>query len=262
MLFQVDGHAVFASTGGRPFDAAKPAIVFIHGAALDHTVWKLQTRYFAWRGNSVLAIDLPGHGRSEGPLIASVPEMADWVTRLLDAAGLERAALVGHSMGALIALDAAGRHPARVSALALLGPGYPMRVNEALLNAARADAPEAFDMMNTWGYGRPAQLGRHPVPGLWMMRGGLRLWQHAKPGVLYADLAACHEYNGGEAAADAVACPSLAVLGDADMMAPLKLTRAIAARIKDCDVVVLPGSGHIMIEEQPDETLDALRRLL
>lgn len=262
MRFEVDGHAVFAATGGKPFDPAKPAIVFIHGAALDHTVWKLQTRYFAWRGNAVLAVDLPGHGRSAGPPIDRLPAMADWVVRLLDAAGLEQAALVGHSMGALIALDAAGRHGQRIRALALLGPGYPMRVNDALLDAAKANSADAYDMMNAWGYGRPAQFGRHRMPGLWMMRGGLKLWHSAAPGVLHNDLLACHRYDGGEAAAEAVRCPTLAILGNADMMAPPKLAKAIASKIKGVDIVVLPGAGHIMLEEQPDETLDALRRLL
>jgi pimeloyl-ACP methyl ester carboxylesterase len=262
MQTQVDGHAVFASTGGKPFDASQRAIIFVHGAALDHTVWKLQTRYFAWHDNSVLAIDLPGHGRSEGAPLETVPAMADWLVRLMDAAGLEEAALVGHSMGALISLDCAGRHADRVRALALLGPGYPMRVNDALMNAAQANDADAYDMMNAWGFGRPAQLGRHRVPGLWMMRGGLRLWNQAKPGVLHADLKACHVYDGGEAAAAAIRCPTLAVLGDQDMMAPLKLARAISESIEGADIVVLEGSGHIMIEEQPDETLDALRRLL
>ncbi len=262
MEFQVDDHTVFASTGGKPFDAAQPAIIFIHGSALDHTVWKLQTRYFAWHGNSVLAIDLPGHGRSGGKPLETVPAMADWVVRLMDAAGLDQAALVGHSMGALISLDCTGRHQDRIRALALLGPGYPMRVNDALMNAARADDPDAFHMMNAWGFGRSAQYGQHRVPGLWMMRGGLRLWHQAKPGVLHTDLRACNAYDGGEAAAQAIRCPTLAILGDQDMMAPLKLTRAIAAKIEGCETVVLEGSGHIMIEEQPDETLDALRTLL
>ena len=262
MQLDVDDHSVFAATGGKPFDQTKPAIIFIHGACLDHTVWKLQTRYFAWRDNGVLAIDLPGHGRSEGPLLEAVPDSADWIVRLMDAAGLAQAALVGHSMGALIALDTAGRHPDRVRALALLGPGYPMRVNDALLDAAKANDVSAIHMMNTWGYGRSAQFGRHRMPGLWMMRGALRLWQRGKPGVLHNDLYACHVYDGGEAAAEAVRCPTLAILGDSDLMAPLKLTRAITGKIKDADIVVLEGAGHIMIEEQPDETLDALRRLL
>jgi len=262
MQFEVDGDAVFASTGGRPFDAALPAIVFVHGAGLDHTVWKLQTRYFAWHERTVLALDLPGHGRSGGAPLETLPAIADWLTRFLDAAGLGQAALVGHSMGALIALDAAGRHADRVAKLALLGPGYPMRVNDALLEAAKANDIAAIDMMNVWGYGRPAQLGRHRMPGLWMMRSALRLWQQAPAGVLYADLAACNAYDGGEAAAEAVRCPTLAIVGDADLMAPVKLTRNITGRIKDIDVVTLPGAGHTMIEEQPDETLDALRRLL
>jgi pimeloyl-ACP methyl ester carboxylesterase len=210
----------------------------------------------------VLAIDLPGHGRSEGAPLETVPAMADWLVRFMDAAGLEEAALVGHSMGALIGLDCAGRHGDRVRALALLGPGYPMRVNDALMNAAQANDADAYDMMNAWGFGRPAQIGQHRVPGLWMMRGGLRLWNQAKPGVLHADLKACHVYDGGEAAAAAIRCPTLAVLGDQDMMAPLKLARAISESIEGADIVVLEGSGHIMIEEQPDETLDALRRLL
>ena len=144
MQLDIDGHSIFAATGGKPFDPAKPAIIFIHGACLDHTVWKLQTRYFAWRDNSVLAIDLPAHGRSEGPLLETVADNADWIVRLMDAAGLAQAALVGHSMGALIALDTAGRHADRVRALALLGPGYPMRVNDVLLDAA-TQADRRFD---------------------------------------------------------------------------------------------------------------------
>ena len=262
MIFTVDGHEVFAATGGQPFDGEKPNIVFIHGAALDRTVWNLQTRYFAWHGRSVLALDLPGHGRSGGPPLASIPDIADWVIRLLDAAGLERAALVGHSMGALVVLDAAGRHADRVNALALLGPGYPMRVTDVLLETSRAGDPVAFDLMNAWGFGGPAQLGRHRMPGLWMMRGGLRIWQRGAPGLLHCDLMACHEYETGFEAAQGVACPTLLVMGSDDMMAPLEKGRALAEHLADSREVVLPDCGHIMIEEYPDESLDALRTLV
>ena len=66
MLLQVDGHGVYAATGGMPFDAARPTVIFLHGAGLDHTCWQLASRWFAWHGHSVLAVDLPGHGRSSG----------------------------------------------------------------------------------------------------------------------------------------------------------------------------------------------------
>ena len=262
MLLEVDHHKVFAATGGKPFDSTLPTIVFIHGAAFDHTVWKLQTRYFAWHGRSVLAVDLPGHGASVGSPLASIEAMADWTICLLDAAGLAEAALVGHSMGALVALDAAGRHTERIRALALLGPSVPMRVNDDLLAAAKAGEHLAMDLMIAWGYGQSAHLGRHRMPGLWMMRGGLRLLERAKEGVLYNDLLASHHYDNGQAAAEAVRCPTLFVLGDRDLMAPEKTARALAERMTNAEVALLPGAGHIMLEEQPDETLDALRRLL
>jgi len=261
MELQVDGRKVFAATGGKPFDPKLPAIVFIHGASFDHTVWGLQARWFAWHGRAVLAVDLPGHGRSEGPLLATVPAMTDWTIRLLDAAGVKQAALAGHSMGSLVALDAAARFPERVSKIAMLGSAYPIRVNDDLLASAKADEHLSKDLINSWGYGRAAQLGQHRVPGLWMMRGGLRTLEQSGKGVLHNDLAACNAWTEGEARAAAVKCPALFVLGERDMMTPLKSGKALAAKLK-AEVVVLPKVGHIMMEEAPDETLDALRAFL
>lgn len=261
MELRVDGRKVFASTGGKSFDARLPTVVFIHGASFDHTVWGLQARWFAWHGRAVLAIDMPGHGRSDGPLLTTVPAMADWTIRLLDAAGVKQAALAGHSMGSLIALDAAARFPDRVSKLALLGAAYPMRVNDELLASAKADEHLSKDLINSWGFGRAAQLGQHRVPGLWMMRGGLRTLEQSGAGVLHNDLAACNAWAGGEASVAAVRCPALFVLGERDMMTPLKAARALAQKVK-AEIVVLPKVGHIMMEEAPDETLDALRGFL
>ena len=149
MEISVQGKAVFAATGGRPYDPAQPAVVFLHGAGMDHTVWALQTRYFAYRARSVLALDLPGHGKSEGPELETVPAMADWLISVLDALGIERAALVGHSMGAFIALDGAARHGARVSRLALLGVASRMAVHPDLLTAAEADDHLAIDLVRS-----------------------------------------------------------------------------------------------------------------
>jgi pimeloyl-ACP methyl ester carboxylesterase len=262
MEFNVDGRKVFAATGGKAFDPSLPAIVFVHGAAADHTVWKLQTRYFAWHGRGVLAIDMPGHGRSDGPCVGTIEGLADWLIAVLDAAGLARATLVGHSVGSLVTLEAAARHPGRVEALALLGCAFPMRVNDELLGAARANEHLANELTNAWGYGRAAQRGLHAMPGSWMMKGGMRLLENAGKGVLYNDMNACHIYEGGARAAQELSCPTLAVMGEKDMMTPLKQARKTAAQINGVREVVIPAAGHIMIDEAPDETLDALRDFL
>lgn len=261
MQFTVKDKTAFATTGGRAFDADKPVIVFLAGVSFDATVWKLMTRYFAWREHSVLALDLPGHGRSDGPPLDSIEAMADWVMAALDALAVKQASLVGHSMGSLIALDAAGRYPDRITALALLGPSVPMPVSDVLLDSSRAQEHLALDLINSWGYGRRAQRGHHRMPGTWMMRGALRILEQADPALLHIDLAACNAYQGGEAAAAAVRCPTLVILGERDMMTPMKAGRRVAASIENSRTVVIPEVGHIMMDEAPDETLDALRTL-
>ncbi len=262
MEISVDNKAVFAATGGQPFDPAQPAIVFLHGAGMDHTVWALQTRYFAYRGRGVLAVDLPGHGRSEGPALASIGDMADWMVRLLDAAEVKSAALVGHSMGSLIALDVAARHGGRVSALALLATSVPMPVTGPLLDAAEADDHAAFDMITLWGYSRDGQVGGNRAPGLWMTGEGLRLLERSPPGVLHGDLKACADYADGLASAATIVCPVLLVLGARDAMTPARAAKPLAEAIPGARTTVLDGCGHMMMTEQPDQVLDALITIL
>ena len=262
MDIEVDGARAFAATGGRPFDPTMPVTVFVHGAAFDHTVWKLQARYFAWHGGSVLAVDLPGHGLSEGEPRQSIPEMADWLVALLDAAGAGEANLVGHSMGALVALETAARHGARVRKLALLGAALAIPVNDLLLSTSAENDHHALELLTGWGYGRRAHYGVHKMPGIWMTGGGLRTLERAASGVLHTDLVATNDYEGGEAAAAAVACPALVVIGARDLMTPAKHGHALARMLANSTTVVIPGAGHIMLDEEPDRTLDALRDFL
>ena len=262
MQLTVAGHPTYAYTGNRPLEPAQPTVVFVHGAANDHSVWALQSRYFAWHGRNVLAVDLPAHGRSAGEPLGSVDAIADWLAALLDAVGVDRAALVGHSLGSLAVLAAAARHPDRVGAIALLGPAVPMTVSDALLAAARAGDHLAYELINGWSFSAGKQLGGNPVPGIWMTGNALRLTERTRPGVLYADLAACNDYAGGLDAATAVRCPALLILGARDLMAPPRNTDALVAALPDKKVVTLPGCGHALMAEQPDAVLDALRRFL
>jgi pimeloyl-ACP methyl ester carboxylesterase len=262
MELTVDGRRVFAVTGGRPLDRALPSVVFLHGNAMDHTAWALLTRYFAHHGRNALAVDLPGHGRSEGPLLPSIPALADWVMRVLDAAGLDKAALVGHSMGGLIALDAAARYADRVWALGLLAVAVPMRVNPDYLALAAANDHRAVELMNDWAVSRRSHIGGNRVPGLWLIGENTRLIERAARGVMAADLRASNDYAVGVAAARKVRCPVLLLLGDADLMTPLRATSAFAKEFQSAEVVVLKDCGHMLMGERPDETLDALRELV
>lgn len=260
MKLAVDGFDTFVATGGKAFDPSLPAVVFLHGAGFDHTIWALPARWFAHHGHGVLAPDLPGHGRSAGAPLASIGALADWCIRLLDAARVEQARFVGHSMGALIALEAAARHGSRVAGIALIGAAASMKVSPDLLGAAAANSHDAVDMVSIWGLGYRAGLGGSPGPGLWMHGGGERVLERAAPGVLHDDLAACNAYDGALEAAAKVSCPATLILGQRDMMTPLKSGLQLADAIKGAQPVVLPGAGHMMMTERPDDVLAALTR--
>jgi len=262
MMVDVAGHPVYAYTGARAYDAALPTVVFVHGAANDHSVWALQSRYVAHHGRNVLAVDLPGHGRSGGAALPSVEAIADWLAALLDAVAVDAAALVGHSLGSLAVLEAAARHGSRVTRLALVGPAVPMPVSEDLLAAAADNDHVAYELINGWSFSAGKQLGGNQAPGLWMTGGGMRLMERAHEGVLHNDLAACHHYAGGLEAAAAVRCPALVVIGARDLMAPPKSAQALIAALRDARVVTIPDCGHALMTEQPDAVLDALAGFL
>src|SRR5580698_7497215 len=259
MKLSVNGVETFVATGGRPFDKSLPAVVLLHGAGFDHSTWALHSRWFAHHGHSVLAPDLPGHGRSSGRPLHTVADMADWTAALLDAAGATKARLVGHSMGSLIALETAAQHPAKVSALGLIGTAATMTVGPDLLKAAEANDHAAVDMVSIWGLGFQAELGGSLAPGLWMHSGAQRVLEQCRPGVLYNDLNACNAHQHALEAAAKVTVPVTLILGERDMMTPAKAGKALAAAIPNARTVVLPGAGHMMMVERPDELLAALQ---
>ena len=262
MEFKVGRSRVFAATGGQAFDPDRPAVIFVHGAGNDHTVWHGPSRYFAYHGRTVLALDLPGHGRSGGKALPTIEGMASWLVRAIDAIGIERVAIAGHSMGGLIALAAAAALGERVSSLAMLGVAKSIPVHPELLDAARRNDHLAVDLITSWGFSRHSQIGGCRGPGLWMSGGGMRLLERIPDGVLGNDLAACEAYTGGEDCARRVACPALLILGQRDLLTPPSGGADLAAEMSDARCVMLADCGHMMLVEKPDETLDALCDIL
>jgi pimeloyl-ACP methyl ester carboxylesterase len=260
MNIELDGHAVYAYTGGRPLDPTLPGVVFVHGALHDHSVWILQSRYLAHHGHAVLAVDLPAHGRSGGAPLG-VEAAGRWLASLVEASGLRRCALVGHSMGSLIALEAAACLGSRATALVMVGTGYPMKVSPKLLELCQRDALAAIDLVNMLSNSTHAAKPSHPGPGFSIHGSNRALARHMQRGyadgnLFLADFAACDAYAGLEAAARKLACPVTLVLGERDQMTSPQAVAPIVAALQP-RVVTLPV-GHNLMAEAPDGVLNAI----
>jgi pimeloyl-ACP methyl ester carboxylesterase len=258
MKLVVDGHEAYAYTGGKPFDPALPCAVFIHGALNDHSVWTLLARWCAHHGYSVLAVDLPGHGRSGGLPLTSVEAIAAWLHRLLDAVGVQRAALVGHSMGSLIALEAASR----ASHLVMVGTAYPMKVSDALLTTARDQPEAAMAMVTAFSHSVASAKPGYPGPGAWLRGGSMALMRHLQQrqttvNLFENDFQVCDRYTGGEAAAARVTCPVHFILGALDQMTSPRQNAVLGGLLKP-RIHTVPA-GHALMAEAPDAVLAALR---
>jgi pimeloyl-ACP methyl ester carboxylesterase len=261
MKLQVNDSIAYAYTGTKPFIASQPTVVFIHGAANDHSVWALQSRYFAHHGWNVFALDLPGHGSSDGALRASVEALATFVAAFLDAVNVKSACVFGHSMGSLTALELAATRTDLVAKLCLIGTAIPMAVGDALLDAAANDEEKARRMIIDWSFAPASQLGNnHKVPGTWLPGNGLALMRRMKRDVLHNDLAACKSYVKGLDAAKSINVPTQFVVGERDMMTPPKAASMAIEAIRSAHVVRLKDAGHSMLSEAPDECLKAMWR--
>lgn len=266
MELVVHGRRVYAYTGGKAFDAALPCVVCLHGALHDHSVWNLLARWFAHHGHAVLALDEPRHGRSEGPPLESVEAIADWLLAVLDTAGVPRAALVGHSMGSLIALETAARAPERVARLAMVATAFPMKVSEALFATARENPLRAIDMVNVFSHAGIAAKPSFPGPGSWLHGANRALMRRMQAGaaahgnLFLVDFAVCDRYANGLQAAARVTCPVTVILGERDQMTLPKASGELLAALRTRPVM-LPA-GHSLMTEAPDALLNALRTAL
>ncbi len=260
MFLELKKETVYAYTGGKKVDSKKPTIVFIHGAANDHSVWALQSRYFAFHGWNAIAIDLPGHGKSNGPHLTSINKLASWINDIITAINLDEVVLVGHSMGSLIALDFAANFQRKTAGLALIGTASPMPVSENLLKTSSDNPQKAYNMVNNFSFSSRGHLGPSTTPGSWMAGNGMRLMEKADNLTLYNDFLSCDQYREGLHSAKKVSCPSLIISGSKDKMTPAKFSKEITTVLEKtgefCHVNL--DSGHAIMAEKPDSVLDIL----
>ena len=263
MFVEVKGQKTFVNLNGHEFDSSKPSIVFVHGAAMEQSVWAAQSRYFAFRGYNSLALNLPGHGpssspnKSEGDVPTTIPAYADWVVDFLDALKIEKAIFVGHSMGTLIGLEAAASYPDRIEKMILVGAAPAMPVHPALVDAASKDDWLAEELMTSWGHGFAGHIGGNKANGIWMKGTALSVFGNSEDQLIYNDLQACAAYTTGLESATKVACPTLIISGKDDKMTPAKQGAKLSEAIPDCKNVLLPV-GHMLTSEAPNQVLDLM----
>ncbi len=235
-------------------------VVLVHGAGHDGSVWDLQADALRADGFAVLAPDLPGHGSSRNEALRDIESMADWLIERFRRGGPGALAIVGHSMGSLIALEACARAPELFASLTLVGTAFPMPVAPVLLQAATDEPEKAFAMINKWSFAPP---GGEPDPACPLRAANLALMRRQPAGVLASDLYACNAYAGGLAAAAGVPCRSTLVCGEADRMTPLKaaltLRETLSGTGSNVPVITLGGAGHSMMSEQPAALTTAIK---
>lgn len=232
-------------------EGARTAVVLIHGAGGSHVHWPAALRRLP--GATVYALDLPGHGHSEGEGRQSIGGYRDVVRAFLEAAGLERAILVGHSMGGAIALEVALRYPKRLAGLVLVGSGARLRVAPALLQGLREDYPRAVENLVQWLF-----AGSAPEQ---TRRAARRQLLEANPGVVLGDFLACDAFD-VMAELPRVETPTLVVCGTEDRMTPLKYSEYLAAHIPGARLEAIPGGGHMVMLEQPEPVARAVAAFL
>jgi pimeloyl-ACP methyl ester carboxylesterase len=262
MYFEVNGKTVFATTGGKPFDNKLPTVIFLHGSGLDHTFWALQSRFFAFRQYSILALDAPGHSHSEGPPLATIEAIADWLNDVVESLDVENISLVAHSQGCLTALEFASRFSGRLRSVSFIASGLATPVNPALIDAAEKSPEDAIAMMLSWGFGPAGHKHQGPIPGNSMLAGGRKVMRGNVPGELAADLKACDAYKNGKVAAAKISCPIQVILAGQDRMAPRKATQELVDHLNHPEVHILEGSGHMVPLEAPNRTRSLLKEFI
>ena len=258
MIIDIENKSVHASDAGQGIDSSKDTIVFLHGSGLSHIVWSLTEQFFSSKNFNVLAIDLPGHGNSDGPCLDSIEKITDWLEKVFEKLNLKNLTIIGHSQGCLEALEYSFKYKARLKKMVLMGGSYRMPVNKDLIDLASNGDSDAVKLMMKWGYkGSKNFIGGNPIE---------RIIQSPRDisEILAVDLIACNNYANGSEAAKSISCPIMLIFGELDKMVNLEAGKKFANLVKNSTTHIINGSGHmIMIEkafEMREKVLEFLKK--
>ena len=247
---------MFVSTGGMDIDKNKPTVLLMHGSGLSHIVWSLHEQFYASHGFNVLAVDLPGHGNSEGPALKTIQEISDWIKLLMLKINIHKIIIIGHSQGSLVGIDFGSRYPELISKLVLVAGSYRMSVNNDLIELAEAGDEKAVLLMMKWGYeGSKAFIGGNPVKKIINSSREIRE-------ILAVDLNACNNYKDGKESLEKINCPTLCIFGDSDKMVPLEIGDKMAKMIKNSEKKIISNCGHMIIFEKAFEMRKLVKEFL
>lgn len=239
----------FVHHGGTD-ERSERSVLLLHGAGMDHTVWRGLARHLAHHGWRVLAPDFPGHGRTPGPALESIDEMANWVRGLLEGESVKRAAIVGHSMGGLVALRLGALVGSLVDSLVLICSAARMEVHSELQQASDARDHKAVELILSWSFGARGRMGGLSDPGVSALVTCRRVLERGL-NVLGSDLRACRGYLGSDDAAS-IRAPSLVVSGSEDRMVRPGSAEDLAGILTGARFELVPGGGHMLMIQQPD----------
>ena len=259
MKLRINEEQVYLYTNNKDIDPTKSSVMFIHGAGFDHSVWTLFARHFSRHNWNVLAIDLPGHGRSSGETLSSIEAMANWIIDVLDHLSIENVSLVGHSMGSLITLETAARLQTRATKVVLIGSIAPMPVSDPILDATANKPGAAHAMLTSFSFSKQNLMGGNPNPGMWMVSDSMRRYEDEIQAALDLDMRACNAYRNGLEAAKEITAESLMIHGDADRLTPLRATKTLQTTLNNARISIVPGAGHSLMVEDPNHVLDQLK---
>jgi pimeloyl-ACP methyl ester carboxylesterase len=256
LIFEINNKKVFISDAGQGIDKNKDTIVLLHGSGLSHIVWSLTEQYLSSQNYNVLAIDLPGHGNSEGEILKSIEKISDWLEEVFNELNIFKITIIGHSQGCLEALEYYSKYPKRVKNLVFVAGSYRMPVNQDLIDFAEAGDDQAVKLMMKWGYENSKKfIGGNPVEKIINSPRDIRE-------ILAVDLIACNNYKNGSEALKLINCPTLFIFGELDKMANLEKGKKFAALICNSKMHIIKNCGHMIMLEKAFEMREKISEFL